>query len=545
MAEQQQQQQIYLVFLGILKDTFDEGDSPFNFSWISSTLNKRTNNDKLQLLSLLSAVSSVTESVVPGHVTRTAIFTIENESIYTKNETRGNAIASFLPLSSEVHCLRLVTLFAIRDISQRTLFSLSTFHETSYTKTLIVCADRYTSSIRDSIVSVLDLNTIPSYDSNHKIWKQSTTIDKLKSLCETFSMNSNPTVLLQQVTKSLQTTIEEGVRQIQEAKEIAIKSFSRVATGLHYQPPVRSTQKSPNTFSPTFFSKKSPSFKSQSQVIRPSVYGELHLLEGAAKRALDSFYSHIQQIDMSIQQIDMFALTNSIDDISTSLSNSSFLNQLNDNVNPHESAKNLHWVVFSAALLYTRDSPTFLLAHTSKSPQSEDTIQNWSVLKSVEANLIARKDELQFAFKNRSSSTGLSFPVYLPKLSNMCASDSDNGEVNVSTIKHHGEEALLMSPFKYDLQVILHWRSVVSLKALIETQNNTTTDICDNVVATLLVIASEKKDNKPEIDTILRQKFAHILLSTAGTLAANESIALLSRAAVMRPLLSTIIGEVF
>ena len=535
-----------------MKDTFDEGDSPFNFSWISSTLNKRTNNDKLQLLSLLSAVSSVTESVVPGHVTRTAIFTIENESIYTKNETRGNAIASFLPLSSEVNCLRLVTLFAIRDISQRTLFSLSTFHETSYTKTLIVCADRYTSSIRDSIVSVLDLNTIPSYDSNHKIWKQSTTIDKLKSLCETFSMNSNPTVLLQQVTKSLQTTIEEGVRQIQEAKEIAIKSFSRVATGSHYQPPVRSTQKSPNTFSPTFFSKKSPSFKSQSQVIRPSVYGELHLLEGAAKRALDSFYSHIQQIDMSIQQIDMFALTNSIDDISTSLSNSSFLNQLNENFNPHESAKNLHWVVFSAALLYTRDSPTFLLAHTSKSAQSEDTIQNWSVLKSVEANLIARKDELQFAFKNSSSSTGLSFPVYLPKPitieSNMCASDSDNGEVNVSTIKHHGEEALLMSPFKYDLQVILHWRSVVSLShslALIESQNNTTTDICDNVVATLLVIASEKKDNKPEIDTILRQKFAHILLSTAGTLAANESIALLSRAAVMRPLLSTIIGEVF
>jgi hypothetical protein len=356
--------------------------------------------------------------------------------------------------------------------------------------------------------------------------------------------------LLQQVTKSLQTTIEEGVRQIQEAKEIAFKSFSRAATGSHYQPPVRSTQKSPNSFSPTFFSKKSPSSKSQSQIIRPSVYGELHLLEGAAERVLDSFYSPTQQVDMSLQQIDMFAF--SINDISTSLSNSSFLNQLNENVKPHESAKNLHWVVFSAALLYTRDSPTFLLAHTSKSAQGEDTIQTWSVLKSVEANLIARKDELQFAFKNSSSSTGLSFPVYLPKPftleSNMCASDSDNGEVNVSTIKHHGEEALLMSPFKYDLQVILHWRSVVSLShslELIETQNDTTINISDNVVATLLVIASEKKDNKPEIETILRQKFAHILLSTAGTLAANESIALLSRAAVMRPSLSTITGEVF
>jgi len=117
---------------------------------------------------------------------------------------------------------------------------------------------------------------------------------------------------------------------------------------------------------------------------------------------------------------------------------------------------------------------------------------------------------------------------------------SSSDEVNASAIRHHGEEALLRSPFKNNLHILLNWRSVVSLNhsmALLESQSQASEGGAvaaadENFVVTLLLIASEKGENDVHegIDSSLQNKFATILLSTAGTLAANESLSLLAKA---------------
>jgi len=541
----------YLRSFAILRSQqlFNEGDSPHLFAWFSSTLNKKTNSDKLQFLSLLSAVSCVTESIVPGHITHSAILNLEGEanSSARKETGQGNAIATFSPLTRQSNGPRLVTLFAKRNVSKRATFSLPIVYD-SNKKSLSEFAEIYTALLISSIVSVVGPRVL-SEQADYSIWEQRVTIDALKSICAFLSTSFIPIVSIQSVSKALQSTIEEGVQQIQEAKETAFKSFTRAATGSHYQPPFRSSQKTPNSFSPTFFSRKSPSRESRTQVTRPSVYGELSLLERAAERALDTHEKDLGP------QIDVFSATLATVQ-ETTLNNSHILQveeeQHNISFDIKESRNTSHWIVFSAALLYAQDSPPFLLAHTSRALPHIETFE-WSVLRSVEAVLIAKKEELKFAFKNSSSAAGLSFPVFLPTQPNLdYLTNTSTDEVNASDIKHHGEEALLRSPLKNNLQIILHWRPVVSLNhsmALLESQSplsNDAKEVDENFVVTLLLIASERSegDVHENIDVSLRKNIAHILLSTAGTLAASESLSLLARASSTLPRSESGSGEI-
>lgn len=539
----------YLRSFAILRsqEFFNEGDSPQLFAWFSSALNKKTNSDKLQFLSLLSAVSCVTESIVPGHITHSAILNLEGEAnISERKETgQGNAIATFSPLTCQSNGPRLVTLFSKRNVSKRATFSLPIVYD-SNKKSLSEFAEMYTALLISSIVSVVGPRVL-SEQTDYSIWEQRATIDALKSICAFLSTSFIPIVSIQSVSRALQSTIEEGVQRIQEAKETAFKSFTRAATGSHYQPPFRSSQKTPNSFSPTFFSRKSPSRESRTQVTRPSVYGELSLLERAAERALDTHENDLGP------QIDVFSATLAVQE--TTLNNSHILQveeQHNISFDIKEPRNASHWIVFSAALLYAQDSPPFLLAHTSRAPPHVQTFE-WSVLRSVEAVLIAKKEELKFAFRNSSSAAGLSFPVFLPIQSNLDhLTNSSTDEVNASDIKHHGEEALLRSPLKYNLQIILHWRSVVSLNhsmALLESHSpvsNDAKEVDENFVVTLLLIGSERGegDVHENIDVSLRKKIAHILLSTAGTLAASESLSLLARASSTLPRSESGSGEI-
>ena len=87
-----------------------------------------------QFLSLLSAVSCVTESIVPGHVTHSAILNLEGEanSSARKETGQGNAIATFSPLTRQSNGPRLVTLFAKRnEVSKRATFSLPIVYDSN------------------------------------------------------------------------------------------------------------------------------------------------------------------------------------------------------------------------------------------------------------------------------------------------------------------------------------------------------------------------------------------------------------------------------
>jgi hypothetical protein len=520
------------------QDLFNEGDSPHLFAWFSSSLNKKTNSDKLQLLSLLSAISCVTESVVPGHITHSAFLHLDNESNsinYSKTVGEGNAIASFCPLTSRSNGPRLVTIFAKRYGSKRPTFSFPISND-SNKRRLFESAQTFNAMLVNSIVSVIG-HHILSEHMDPTIWEKASTIVALQSICAFLSTNNTPIVSIQAVTPSLQSTIEEGVKQIHEAKEAAFKSFTRAATGSHYQPPFRSSQRTPNSFSPTFFSRRSPLREIQvAKEVRPSIYGELNLLEAAAERTLSA---HKKELN---PQIDIISST--LESQESPLNSSSILQvEEQPNIIFDISASNhaSYWIVFSAALLYAQDSPPFLLAHTSRESSSVDNAK-WTVLRSVEAVLISKREDLKFAFKNSSGTAGLSIPVCLPPQptidigSNFSSSD----EVNASAIRHHGEEALLRSPFKNNLHILLNWRSVVSLNhsmALLESQSQASEGGAvaaadENFVVTLLLIASEKGENDVHegIDSSLQNKFATILLSTAGTLAANESLSLLARA---------------